>query len=64
MKERMLCGMMYSGMDPDLTKERSVCSLEFLPQVNSTMSDMTKKVSFKKVLQYFSIIIIFKKLIF
>lgn len=57
MKERMLSGMMYSGMDADLTKERTICSLEFLPQVNSTMNDMTKKVFYKKSFNIFQLLL-------
>lgn len=45
MKERMLCGVMYNSLDEELTKESLVSSLEFLPQVNSIMNDITKKVS-------------------
>lgn len=44
MKERMLGGKMYNSMGEELTKMRTICSLEFLPQVNGTMGDNTKSV--------------------
>ncbi|KAH7832089.1 putative acetyltransferase [Monocercomonoides exilis] len=41
-KELMLSGEMYSGFDEELVKLRNRCSLEFLPQLNGVMTDMTK----------------------
>ncbi|KAK2951980.1 putative Nodulation protein L [Blattamonas nauphoetae] len=40
-RERMLSGQMYSGFDKELSGYREICSLEFLPKLNSVLTDST-----------------------